>query len=168
MKTYKLYFNLLIGLLLSLTFAMTSCDDDDDDGDVNPTLDLVTLQEVTLNGAQEVPANNSQATGTFKGTFNRETKVISYNITFQGITPIGMHFHRGEVGVAGPIVIPINPGAGSDPYSNTNTFRSPLNGTTPALTAAQETDLLAGNWFLNIHSNDFPDGEIRAQLIPMN
>src|SRR3990172_2019967 len=32
------------------------------------------------------------------------------------------------------------------------------------LTAAQETDLLAGKWYLNIHSSLAAGGELRAQL----
>jgi hypothetical protein len=65
-----------------------------------------------------------------------------------------MHFHKGAPGVAGGVEIPI-PG----PYT------SPLNGTTSALTAEQETDLLAGNWYVNIHSDAYRAGEIRGQMV---
>ncbi len=149
-------------MLLSLMLGLGSCNDDDDDNTPAPMEEIVVLKEVTLSGAQEVPANSSEATGTFKGQYNMDTNRLSYIITFDGITPTAMHFHKGAAGMAGPVVIPINPG--SNPYSSSNPFESPLSGTTPALTAEQEADLLAGNWFLNIHSADFPDGEIRAQI----
>lgn len=164
MKTYRISIKTLFATMLPLLFIMSSCNDDDDGGNPNPMDEIIQLQEVTLTGAQEVPANTSEATGTFRGTYNKTTRVMTYNITFQGITPTAMHFHRGAVGSPGPIVIPINPG--SDPYSGTNPFRSPLSGSTPALTADQETELLSGGWFLNIHSSAFPDGEIRAQVLP--
>lgn len=165
MKTYRMNFNVVCGVLLCLMFSLSSCDDDDDDvGIDDPITDLVTLQEVALTGAEEVPANTSAATGTFRGTYNPDTRRIAYTITFQGMTPIAMHFHRGAVGVAGPIEVPINPG--SDPYSGTNPYVSPLSGSTPALSAAQEADLMAGNWYINVHSDLYPDGEIRGQIRP--
>jgi hypothetical protein len=151
-------------MMLSL-LLMVSCDDDDDDDDngTPPVADIVTFKDVTLTGAQEVPPVTTQATGTFKGSYNKSTNRISYTITFQGITPVGMHFHNGAVGVDGPIIVPIDPG--SDPYSGNNPFASPLVGTTDPITEAQEADLLAGNWYINIHSDQYPDGEIRAQLV---
>jgi hypothetical protein len=34
------------------------------------------------------------------------------------------------------------------------------------LTEPQEVDFLAGNWYVNIHSGQFPGGEVRGQLNP--
>jgi hypothetical protein len=160
MRTYRIVF----GALLSLMVAISSCDDsdDDDDGGITPAADIITLKEVALTGTQEVPPVTTQATATFKGSYNNATNRISYNITFQNITPTGIHFHKGAVGEDGDIIIPINPG--SDPYSGTNPYNSPISGNTAALTAAQEADLLAGGWYLNIHSSQYPDGELRAQI----
>jgi hypothetical protein len=36
------------------------------------------------------------------------------------------------------------------------------------LTAAQEADLLANNYYVNLHTDAFPAGEIRGQLITAN
>jgi hypothetical protein len=33
------------------------------------------------------------------------------------------------------------------------------------LTDAQAADLLAGRWYVNIHTAQFPNGEIRGQLM---
>lgn len=148
-------------MMLSLSFVLTGCDDDDDDINI-PSGDMITLNEVALTGASEVPPVTTNATGTFRGTYNMDTKVINYTISFQGITPNAMHFHRGAEGVAGPVTIPINPG--QDPYSSTNTYTSPLVGATPPLSAAQEAELLAGEWYLNIHSEQYPNGELRGQI----
>lgn len=164
MKTFRINPGLLLGALLSLTCIMTACDDDDDDTTVIPGNEIVALKEVALTGAEEVPAVTTQATGTFKGTYNMDTKVMNYTITFQGITPTAMHFHKGGVGVPGPVTVPINPGTSNDPYSNTNPFNSPIIRSTPPLTAAQEAELLGGEWYVNIHSAQFPDGEIRGQV----
>ncbi|WP_180336412.1 CHRD domain-containing protein [Pontibacter ramchanderi] len=163
MKTFRINFGILLGALLSLSFMLTSCDDDEDTT-VIPDAEIITFNEVTLTGADEVPAVSTQATGTFKGTYNRDTKVMRYTVTFQGITPTGMHFHKGAVGVDGPIVLPINPGASNDPYSSTNPFVSPMSRSTSPLTDAQEAELLAGEWYINIHSSQYPDGELRGQI----
>ena len=151
-------------MLLSMLLVLSACSSSDDDGGNTPVPkpDPITFKNASLSGAQEVPANNSKATGTFRGSYDPDTKVLSYTITFAGITPTHMHFHKGAVGQDGDIIIGIDPGA--DPYGTSTNFRSPTQGSTQALTAAQEADLLAGNWFVNIHSNDFPEGEIRAQI----
>jgi hypothetical protein len=162
MKNLLKHHTLWVALLFGLLLPLSSCDDDDDDDNGTPTADIVMFQDATLSGDQEVPPVSTQATGTFKGSYDKNTNRISYEITFQGITPNAMHFHRGEVGVSGPIAIPINPG--SDPYSGTNPYTSPLVGITTPLTEAQEAELLAGSWYLNIHSVQFPDGELRGQI----
>ncbi|MHA6247182.1 CHRD domain-containing protein [Pontibacter sp. CAU 1760] len=141
-------------VLLGGFLAFSGCDDDDDDDD-DGTPNLVALQQVNLTGAQETPPVTTSATGTFSGTYNDDTNVLSYTITFQGLTPTAMHFHKGAVGVAGGVEIPI----GTAPYT------SPIQGQTPALTAAQEADLLNGLWYVNIHTTANPGGELRGQVL---
>jgi len=112
---------------------------------------LVYLQ-ATLNATQEVPPTTSTATGLGCFTFDTSTNIISYNITFSGLvgTETAAHFHTGNVGVNGPVII-VLPGG------------SPKIGTAP-MTAAQAALLLAGGIYANIHSTVFPGGEIRGQL----
>ncbi|GAB2541621.1 CHRD domain-containing protein [Rufibacter soli] len=152
MKTKTPILRVFSVLFLACALVTVGCNDDDDDDKVPSN--QVMFKDSTLTGAQEVPANASQATGTFKGTYNKDTKILTYTITFAGITPTNMHFHKEAVGKSGPVVIPI-----SGPYT------SPINGQTPALTADQETDLLAGMWYVNVHSAQFPAGEIRTQVV---
>ncbi len=142
----------MLVLMGVLAFVSSSCDDDDDDDN---TPNLVQFNNLALTGNAEDPPNNSTATGTFNGTYNEDTNILTYTITFSGLTPTAMHFHKGAIGVSGGVEVPI----GSMPYT------SPVTGQTPALTAAQETDLMAGLWYVNVHSSQFPGGEIRAQLV---
>jgi hypothetical protein len=67
------------------------------------------------------------------------------------------HIHKGAVGVSGPVVIPF----ADLPSGSTN---QEYHFTSPSLTAEQEADLKAGNYYVNIHSNANPGGELRAQL----
>ena len=48
---------------------------------------------------------------------------------------------------------------------NTGVAGPPLNGAA-ILSAGQVNDLLAGLWYLNLHTDAFPDGEIRGQVVP--
>src|SRR5690349_5900641 len=98
MKTFLYAF----GLLLALAAAPGCNDDDDDNTPVNNTVQL----QATLNGAQEVPANTSTATGTFSGTYDKNTRLISYTVTYQGLTPVAGHIHQAAPGVSGPVIVP--------------------------------------------------------------
>lgn len=159
MKTYLSYSRLITVLLFGLLLLFNGCKDDDDTA---PTDEVVKFENISLTGAKEVPSNNSTATGTFNGTFNKITKVLSYTITYSGITPTAMHFHKGSITESGPVVIGID--AGTNPYTGSNTYTSPVGGSTSPLSADQETDLLAGSWYVNIHTEAYPGGEIRGQV----
>ncbi len=131
-----------------LTFFVISCDKDDDPAP-NPNVAFAAI----LNGASEVPANPSAASGSATATYNMDTKILTVVTTYSGVTPIAGHIHKGAVGVSGDIVFP---------FPN---LTSPITLTTAALTAAQEADLLANLSYVNLHSAAYPGGEIRGQLI---
>lgn len=110
-------------------------------------------------GANEVPPNSSTATGTIMGAYNAATNTIFYNIQFSGLSAntTAAHFHAPAtpgfnasvtLGHAG-----FPTGVTSGNYSKTDVF-----------TATQETNLLAGLMYSNIHTTSLPGGEIRAQI----
>jgi len=109
-----------------------------------------------LSGAQEVPAVSTAGTGTLDASFDRATRTLTYTVTYSGLSgpAAAGHFH----GPAGPgqnagVVVPF-----SDPAS-------PIRGEA-TLTEAQAADLLAGRWYVNVHTRAHPGGEIRAQVTP--
>jgi hypothetical protein len=136
--------NLLLLVLLSVS-VIPACKED-------KKTDTIYNYDVTLSGANEVPANASTATGKFVGSYTRSTKVLSFTLSYSGMTPTDWHIHRGDVTVSGPVEIGLNP-----------VVPSPLTKSV-TLTAEQETELLNENFYVNIHSMQFPGGEIRAQL----
>ena len=116
---------------------------------------------VTFSGLQETPANNSTATGTFVGTYNDVTDSLIYTITFSGLgsNVTAAHFH-GFVppGIAGPVIFfPVNPSFPTGVTSGTLVD-------SVKLTQGQEDSLKMGLIYFNIHTTNFPGGEIRAQL----
>lgn len=110
-----------------------------------------------LDGLQETPPNNSPATGTAMGTYDDVTNVLTISVSasgFLGNLTAG-HIHRGAVGVAGPVIFPLTNTGGATVWSSNNVFN---------LTDAQETDLMNGLYYVNLHTSVFPGGEIRGQL----
>ena len=107
----------------------------------------------TLNGASEVPANASAASGTATLNFNTTTKIFTILVTYSGFTSTAAHIHQGATNIAGPVIFGFTP------------FASPINYTSVALDATQEANLMTNQFYVNVHSAAFPGGEIRGQLI---
>jgi hypothetical protein len=108
-----------------------------------------------LKGSNEVPPNSSPAFGTAEATFDTNSKVLSWTITYKDLTgpALGAHFHGpGEAGKNAGIVLPFK------------TVQSPIQGNA-TLTDAQAADLLAGKWYANIHTAANPGGELRGQMV---
>jgi uncharacterized protein (TIGR03382 family) len=122
-----------------------------------------------LNGLQEVPANASPATGAATMSIDLSTLAFTIDLSFSGLSS-GMtiaHIHRAPAGSNGPIVIWLD---GMNTPTTTPTipmgatsFSGTLTGTWPAI---RLPELLAGNTYFNIHTGQFPGGEIRGQIIP--
>jgi len=143
MRQKKLLLVLVIALISILFF---SCKKDEP----NPNV----VFTATLSGANERPnPTPSTATGTATLTFNKDTKIFTLVLTYDGLVPTAGHIHKGATDVAGAVVFPFN------------TLTSPINYTSVALTTEQEADLNAGLYYANLHTSAYPSGEIRGQLL---
>ena len=109
-----------------------------------------------LSGATEVPANASTGSGTLEGTLDKKTSVLTWTLTYSGLTgPVKMgHFH-------GPAAAGANAGVA---LGFTGPVESPIKGTA-TLTPAQVADLTAGKWYVNLHTAANPGGEVRGQVM---
>jgi hypothetical protein len=105
-------------------------------------------------GAGSCGAGGS-GTGTGTITLDTVSNALSWSITWSGLsgTPTLMHFH-------GPALPNQNAGVQVD----TGVVGPPVVGNA-ILTAGQEADLLAGLWYLNLHTTTFGAGEIRGQVL---
>lgn len=128
-----------------LLFGFSACNDDDEtvsDGTVKYSGTFVKSGDTV----------ETSATGTATGTFNPTTLVLTYKLTWSGLTSnaAAMHFHD-----AGPVIVPITgfSESTSGTYSGTAT-----------LTAEQAADLAAGKIYAQIHTVNIPGGEIKATL----
>ena len=136
-----------------------------------------------LSGYNETPAINSTATGTFSAKIDDNAQTISYTLAYSGLSSQvrQAHIHFGNrfssQGIAlflctnlgnGPAGTPLCPGTTSGTVSGT---------LHPAdVQAIANQGLAAGDWnsvirairagvaYANVHTANWPAGEIRAQL----
>jgi hypothetical protein len=143
----------LSAIALSLfIMTMVSCKKDED----KPKTDYTV--SATANGTQETPPVTTDGTGTVTGTYNSSTNVLTYNLSWTGLSgdASDMHFHGPALaGTPAGVAVAIT---GFTPGTQ-GTFSG-----TATLNDTQEADLLAGKWYYNIHTPDHPGGEIRGQL----
>lgn len=113
-----------------------------------------------LTGLQEVPPNASPAIGQITGTYNDVTNTFDFSLVFFGLLSpaTAAHLHApAPPGMNAPVAIGFvgfPAGVTSGSYANSYIF-----------TASQETSLLSGFMYVNVHSDLFPGGEIRGQII---
>lgn len=115
-----------------------------------------TTMTARLSGSSEVPPAAGGGSGTLQATLDKQTRVLTWSLTIAGLSgPVtAAHFHgpamAGEnAGVAAPMVVGL---------------KSPDNGVV-TLSTAQMEDLLAGKWYVNVHTASHPNGEIRGQVM---
>jgi hypothetical protein len=108
----------------------------------------------TLSTAAEVPPVTGAGSGTASVSLDTATKMITYNVTYTGLSgpAAAAHIHCGAAaGANAGVAVPFPSAA------------SPITGSA-TLTDAQLADLEAGKCYVNVHTAANKGGEIRAQL----
>ena len=111
--------------------------------------------KAALDGKSEVPPNASAGTGTADIDYDPASKKLSWKVTYSGLTgaATAAHFHGpAEAGKNAGVAVAIP-----------NATASPVDGSA-TLTDAQAADLMAGKYYINIHTAANPGGEIRGQV----
>ncbi|MEO7106750.1 MAG: CHRD domain-containing protein [Rhodoferax sp.] len=139
---------LFIASAIAATLGLTACS--------STMMAHTTAISAKLSSANEVPANTSAGTGMLDGSFNKDTNVLTWTVNYSGMTgPVAMgHFH-------GPAMAGTNAGV---VVAFSGSMDSPIKGSA-TLTAAQAADLLAGKWYVNLHTAAHKGGEIRGQAV---
>lgn len=120
---------------------------------VSANLHAQTGLSISLNGASEVPPVVTAAIARGQITILPD-RSVSGSIKYSGLVPTMAHIHEAAAGKNGPPIITLATAPG-------DTFIVPA-GT--RLSEAQYTSYSTGNLYVNVHSAQHPDGEIRAQL----
>jgi hypothetical protein len=111
--------------------------------------------KATLDGASEVPPSTSAGKGTADIDYDAASKKLTWKVTYSGLSgpATAAHFHGpAEAGKNAGVAVAI-PGATASPAEGSAT-----------LTDAQAADLMAGKYYVNVHTAANPAGEIRGQV----
>jgi len=118
----------------------------------------VTEFSFKLTGQSETPPNDSKGSGAGTARYDDQTHVLSWNITYQGLSsPVtAAHFHGpAQPGESAPHTIAIPD----------DKLASPIIGSA-TLTDEQAKQLLGNQWYFNVHSKNIPKGELRGEVRP--
>ena len=111
--------------------------------------------KATLDAKSETPPNTSAGKGTADIDYDAASKKLSWKLTYSGLTgPVtAAHFHGpAEPGKNAGVAVAI-PSASTSPVEGSAT-----------LTDAQAADLMAGKYYVNVHTAANPGGEIRGMV----
>lgn len=122
-----------------------------------------TTTDVSITGAQEVPAVQTAATGTATATLSGT--MLSVSGEFSGLSsPLvevagsSGHIHQAPAGSNGDVVFPLDVTMTGE---NSGTFSL-----TTELTPEQVTTYDAGGFYINFHTEMNQGGELRGQITP--
>jgi len=133
------------------------------DGEIRTQLTQTTAGQTVqvsgiFSGAAEVPANPSAGTGAVTALLDKGTSMLYLTGAFTNLgSPSTMaHLHRGAAGTNGVVAYNLNftPGLPAGVLSLSQ-----------LLTGDDIAQIEAGLFYANVHSVNFPNGEIRAQLV---
>ncbi|MEQ8878629.1 MAG: CHRD domain-containing protein [Cyclobacteriaceae bacterium] len=128
-----------------------------------------------LSGDEEVPPADTKATGEAIFRLNKKDGTLYYKLIVANIENVRMaHIHMAEAGSNGGVVAWLYPDS-APPVLIPGQFQGILaegvitaDNLTGALADASLDDLLAamtdGKTYVNVHTNQFPGGEIRGQI----
>ena len=171
MKLIKL--TAFASLLFSSIILVTSCESD---AELKKLSDFQRTG-IIMSSAQENPANSSTALGTMDVFYTRETRILTYTVTWTGLTgPVtNMHIHGlATPGYNAPVVQNIVTASnGIFPVFVQPANTVPTFGASGKLSASllidgvviKEQELLSGKYYINIHTTANSGGEIRGQIV---
>lgn len=108
----------------------------------------------SLSGSVEVPPGDADGTGSFMGRLNVGQGKLCYTLTSAKLGTLTMaHIHEGKVGVAGPPVVTLKANAPATTCMSVDKA------------TAQKIVSAPGDYYVNVHTSDFPAGAIRGQLM---
>jgi CHRD domain len=129
-----------------------------------------------LTGYEETPAINSAGAGQFSASVNSSGTTIMYRLSYSGLSSAAAvaHIHFGQRGVAGGVVAFLCGGGNKPPCPASGTVTGtivssdiiavPAQGIAAGDLAGVLRAMRAGLTYANVHTANFPNGEIRGQI----
>lgn len=145
-------------LVLAAVAGLAGCGSDDDDpipDSPEPEPELQSYN-VPLEGRQEVPMVETEQSAMATVTINETDMMVMGEVDLTEVAEVsGAHIHAGEVGTNGPVAF------GFSDEDEDGVWE--IEG--EDITQEEHEALLAGNWYVNVHTDSYPDGELRGQIV---
>lgn len=115
--------------------------------------EMLTFKADMTPGSEAPPAANSHGSGQATVRIDTETKKVTWDIAVKDLTgdPTAAHIHG-----------PAGAGVNAPPLVDMSANIMKGEGT---VTDQQLADIQAGQTYVNVHTAQYPDGEIRGQLL---
>lgn len=127
-------------------------------GEIRGQIGGASIFAACLNGAQEVPAQVSAASGNAVAALDADGKTLVYRVMVNDIQNITMaHIHKGERGANGAVLATLYNGSGAFDAMH------PISGTV-SLSPQQVMEMITGKYYINVHTAKVGSGEIRGQI----
>ena len=149
---------------ISLTTARAHDDDDDEDDEEDDQDEEDERRfRADLSGDEEVPAVDTNASGNIELELDEDETELEYELNVEDIVDVtGAHIHIGEEGENGDIVVTLEH---DDEMSEGTITEDDLEGPLDGGDLADLIELIEDdNAYVNVHTEENPDGEIRGQL----
>ena len=114
------------------------------------------IVQINMHGENQVPPVETTTWGFVRFFFSDDRSVAVYTVDVKGIpggAVLGADIHRGQPGTSGPSVFHLTDG-------NFIVTSGQMTFTTEDL-----AEMEAGNWYVSLKTVDFPDGELRGQIV---
>jgi CHRD domain len=110
---------------------------------------------VLATGSQETPSVDSPGVASGRLTMSADRKQLSFDLMIADLKGklTGIHLHRGRAGQDGPVVYSL-----PEPVEDEARGQVEFN-------PADEADLLTQGFYLDLHTDLFPNGELRGQVV---
>jgi hypothetical protein len=126
-----------------------------------------------MTATQLIPSSGSTAAGAIDGNYDTKTRLLTYKVAWIGLLDSATTLHVHGLADAGALAVA--------PYTN-GIIQTFTKSTSPALpntkrdsvftanlyidgVVLKEEDLLAGKYYIDLHTKAKPNGEIRGQIV---
>jgi CHRD domain-containing protein len=136
-------------------FMLSSCDKSNDNNNTGKNYTV----SGNASGSQMVPTVTGSGSATISGTYNSNTRVLTYTSNWTNLTgaPTTASFYSGATGTAGAAI-------GSSWTLGTGLSGTGSVSSSITLSADQAAQLLAGTMYYAYSTATHPNGEVRGQL----
>ena len=141
------------GLLAIMVLTLAGCSDSNTTTEEAPSDPNLVSFAISADAGQEIPTNTSTATATGTLTLDQTTMALSGSVAVTGTDATVAHLHESVAGSNGGVIISLEVDGATISVPEST-----------AIAADQMQSMLAGNYYINIHSAAFAGGEIRDQL----